>query len=278
MCVTRCCNWFCLCVLQMCLVSAIGTVRVAPSRCSSGSLRCGPGPRVCRWPLQLMPDSSSAMMVFRWGSTHTHNTLFSSQYSTNLLHKSVPLVPVTWPTDNTVHLPQCLPVPYSHMLANTPVFRPPTLPSSDFSVVCHFTHHLPMWYLAVDELDMTCQICLSLLINLSHTHSLSLSSSLSLYLSLWQALLSQIWWGDMESCTKVWKLVISFFFPPLIYSNLISFRCVPSSSFIFICRLHLFYLSACLLSPCALYPISVASQRLEDSVWFSAENRRKIRR
>ncbi|XP_031425868.1 transient receptor potential cation channel subfamily M member 4-like [Clupea harengus] len=39
-----------------------------------------------------------------------------------------------------------------------------------------------------------------------------------------QALLSQIWWGDMESCTKVWKLVISFFFPPLIYSNLISFR------------------------------------------------------
>ncbi|XP_062388181.1 transient receptor potential cation channel subfamily M member 4a [Sardina pilchardus] len=39
-----------------------------------------------------------------------------------------------------------------------------------------------------------------------------------------QSLLSQIWWGDMESSTEVWKLVLAFFFPPLIYSDLISFR------------------------------------------------------
>ncbi|XP_041940754.1 transient receptor potential cation channel subfamily M member 4a isoform X2 [Alosa sapidissima] len=39
-----------------------------------------------------------------------------------------------------------------------------------------------------------------------------------------QSLLYQIWWGDMESSTEVWKLVLTFFFPPLIYSNLISFR------------------------------------------------------
>ncbi|XP_029582906.1 transient receptor potential cation channel subfamily M member 4 isoform X1 [Salmo trutta] len=39
-----------------------------------------------------------------------------------------------------------------------------------------------------------------------------------------QSLLSQIWWGDMKRSTKVWKLVLSFFLPPLIYTNLISFR------------------------------------------------------
>uniref|UniRef100_A0A8K9XUJ1 Transient receptor potential cation channel, subfamily M, member 4a n=1 Tax=Oncorhynchus mykiss TaxID=8022 RepID=A0A8K9XUJ1_ONCMY len=41
-----------------------------------------------------------------------------------------------------------------------------------------------------------------------------------------QSLLSQIWWGDMKRSTKVWKLVLSFFLPPLIYTNLISFRLV----------------------------------------------------
>ncbi|XP_037545243.1 transient receptor potential cation channel subfamily M member 4a [Nematolebias whitei] len=39
-----------------------------------------------------------------------------------------------------------------------------------------------------------------------------------------QSLLSQIWWGDMKRTTDVWKLVLSFFLPPLIYTNLINFR------------------------------------------------------
>ncbi|XP_061568851.1 transient receptor potential cation channel subfamily M member 4a [Cololabis saira] len=39
-----------------------------------------------------------------------------------------------------------------------------------------------------------------------------------------QALLSQIWWGDMERSTKVWKLALTFFLPPLLYTHLISFR------------------------------------------------------
>ncbi|KAM6951169.1 transient receptor potential cation channel subfamily M member 5-like [Aplochiton taeniatus] len=39
-----------------------------------------------------------------------------------------------------------------------------------------------------------------------------------------QALLSQIWWGDMESSTEVWKLLLTFFCPALLYTNLIFFR------------------------------------------------------
>uniref|UniRef100_A0A8C4E5U4 Transient receptor potential cation channel subfamily M member 4 n=1 Tax=Dicentrarchus labrax TaxID=13489 RepID=A0A8C4E5U4_DICLA len=39
-----------------------------------------------------------------------------------------------------------------------------------------------------------------------------------------QSLLSQIWWGDMERSTEVWKLVLTFFLPPLLYTNLMSFR------------------------------------------------------
>ncbi|XP_056461031.1 transient receptor potential cation channel subfamily M member 4a [Gadus chalcogrammus] len=39
-----------------------------------------------------------------------------------------------------------------------------------------------------------------------------------------QTLLSQIWWGDMERNTKVWKLVFAFFVPPLIFTKLIGFR------------------------------------------------------
>ncbi|KAM6904750.1 transient receptor potential cation channel subfamily M member 4a [Xenentodon cancila] len=39
-----------------------------------------------------------------------------------------------------------------------------------------------------------------------------------------QALLSQIWWGDMERSTEVWKLLVTFFVPPLLYTHLISFR------------------------------------------------------
>ncbi|XP_075938468.1 transient receptor potential cation channel subfamily M member 4a isoform X1 [Anarhichas minor] len=39
-----------------------------------------------------------------------------------------------------------------------------------------------------------------------------------------QSLLSQIWWGDMERSTEVWKLVLAFFLPPLIYTDLIAFR------------------------------------------------------
>uniref|UniRef100_A0A8C8D6P1 Transient receptor potential cation channel, subfamily M, member 4a n=1 Tax=Oncorhynchus tshawytscha TaxID=74940 RepID=A0A8C8D6P1_ONCTS len=43
-----------------------------------------------------------------------------------------------------------------------------------------------------------------------------------------QSLLSQIWWGDMERSTEVWKLILTFFLPPLIYTNLISFRLVAT--------------------------------------------------
>ncbi|XP_028267278.1 transient receptor potential cation channel subfamily M member 4a isoform X2 [Parambassis ranga] len=39
-----------------------------------------------------------------------------------------------------------------------------------------------------------------------------------------QSLLSHIWWGDMERSTDVWKLVLTFFLPPLIYTDLINFR------------------------------------------------------
>ncbi|XP_029102690.1 transient receptor potential cation channel subfamily M member 4-like isoform X2 [Scleropages formosus] len=39
-----------------------------------------------------------------------------------------------------------------------------------------------------------------------------------------QSLLSQIWWGDMESNTQIWKLFLAIFFPPLIYSTFVSFR------------------------------------------------------
>ncbi|XP_062840821.1 transient receptor potential cation channel subfamily M member 4a [Trichomycterus rosablanca] len=39
-----------------------------------------------------------------------------------------------------------------------------------------------------------------------------------------QTLLAQIWWGDMHSRTEVWKLIMAFFMPPLIYTNLITFR------------------------------------------------------
>uniref|UniRef100_A0AAY4C3F2 Transient receptor potential cation channel subfamily M member 4 n=1 Tax=Denticeps clupeoides TaxID=299321 RepID=A0AAY4C3F2_9TELE len=43
-----------------------------------------------------------------------------------------------------------------------------------------------------------------------------------------QSLLSQIWWGDMERSTEVWKLVLTFFIPPLCYTKLISFRCIEA--------------------------------------------------
>ncbi|RVE69012.1 hypothetical protein OJAV_G00073620 [Oryzias javanicus] len=39
-----------------------------------------------------------------------------------------------------------------------------------------------------------------------------------------QLLLSQIWWGHMERNTEVWKLILTFFFPPLLCTKLISFR------------------------------------------------------
>uniref|UniRef100_A0A667ZN41 Transient receptor potential cation channel, subfamily M, member 4a n=1 Tax=Myripristis murdjan TaxID=586833 RepID=A0A667ZN41_9TELE len=39
-----------------------------------------------------------------------------------------------------------------------------------------------------------------------------------------QSLLSQIWWGDMDRSTEVWKLVLTFFIPPLVYTDLINFR------------------------------------------------------
>ncbi|CAM5174068.1 unnamed protein product [Eretmochelys imbricata] len=39
-----------------------------------------------------------------------------------------------------------------------------------------------------------------------------------------QALLTQNWWGEMERSTPVWKLLLTFFCPPLIFTNLITFR------------------------------------------------------
>uniref|UniRef100_A0A3Q3GWC1 Transient receptor potential cation channel, subfamily M, member 5 n=1 Tax=Labrus bergylta TaxID=56723 RepID=A0A3Q3GWC1_9LABR len=38
-----------------------------------------------------------------------------------------------------------------------------------------------------------------------------------------QALLTKIWWGAMKTDTAISKLVVSFFFPPLIWTNLIKF-------------------------------------------------------
>ncbi|XP_062033152.1 transient receptor potential cation channel subfamily M member 4 isoform X1 [Lepus europaeus] len=39
-----------------------------------------------------------------------------------------------------------------------------------------------------------------------------------------QSLLTQKWWGEMDSTTPIWALVLAFFCPPLIYTNLIVFR------------------------------------------------------
>ncbi|KAM4825486.1 transient receptor potential cation channel subfamily M member 4 isoform 2-T2 [Thomomys bottae] len=39
-----------------------------------------------------------------------------------------------------------------------------------------------------------------------------------------QSLLTQKWWGEMDSTTPIWALVLTFFCPPFIYTNLITFR------------------------------------------------------
>uniref|UniRef100_A0A8C5KI27 Transient receptor potential cation channel, subfamily M, member 4 n=1 Tax=Jaculus jaculus TaxID=51337 RepID=A0A8C5KI27_JACJA len=39
-----------------------------------------------------------------------------------------------------------------------------------------------------------------------------------------QSLLTQKWWGEMDSTTPIWALVLAFFCPPLIYTNLLTFR------------------------------------------------------
>ncbi|RXN12068.1 transient receptor potential cation channel subfamily M member 4-like isoform X1 [Labeo rohita] len=39
-----------------------------------------------------------------------------------------------------------------------------------------------------------------------------------------QSLLSQIWWGDMERGTELWKLALTIVIPPLVYTNLINFK------------------------------------------------------
>ncbi|XP_012498692.1 PREDICTED: transient receptor potential cation channel subfamily M member 4 [Propithecus coquereli] len=39
-----------------------------------------------------------------------------------------------------------------------------------------------------------------------------------------QSLLTQKWWGQMDSSTPIWALVLAFFCPPLIYTDLITFR------------------------------------------------------
>ncbi|TFJ96943.1 von Willebrand factor A domain-containing protein 5B2 [Platysternon megacephalum] len=44
------------------------------------------------------------------------------------------------------------------------------------------------------------------------------------------ALLTQNWWGEMEGSTPVWKLLLTFFCPPLIFTHLITFRSASSLS------------------------------------------------
>ncbi|KAG8521402.1 Transient receptor potential cation channel subfamily M member 4 [Galemys pyrenaicus] len=39
-----------------------------------------------------------------------------------------------------------------------------------------------------------------------------------------QSLLTQKWWGEMDSTTAIWALVFAFFCPPLIFTDLITFR------------------------------------------------------
>ncbi|KAH0626692.1 hypothetical protein JD844_001799 [Phrynosoma platyrhinos] len=39
-----------------------------------------------------------------------------------------------------------------------------------------------------------------------------------------QSLLTQNWWGEMDRSTPVWQLLLTFFCPPLIFTNLITFR------------------------------------------------------
>ncbi|XP_029441990.1 LOW QUALITY PROTEIN: transient receptor potential cation channel subfamily M member 4-like, partial [Rhinatrema bivittatum] len=39
-----------------------------------------------------------------------------------------------------------------------------------------------------------------------------------------QCMLTENWWGQMEQNTPVWKLILTFFCPPLIYSELIHFK------------------------------------------------------
>lgn len=41
-----------------------------------------------------------------------------------------------------------------------------------------------------------------------------------------QSLLTQKWWGEMDSTNPIWALLLTFFCPPLIYTNLILFRLV----------------------------------------------------
>uniref|UniRef100_A0A8D2IUG4 Transient receptor potential cation channel subfamily M member 4 n=1 Tax=Varanus komodoensis TaxID=61221 RepID=A0A8D2IUG4_VARKO len=46
-----------------------------------------------------------------------------------------------------------------------------------------------------------------------------------------QSLLTQNWWGEMHRSTPVWKLLLTFFCPPLIFTKLITFRGVHPSPF-----------------------------------------------
>ncbi|KAJ8399960.1 hypothetical protein AAFF_G00406900 [Aldrovandia affinis] len=39
-----------------------------------------------------------------------------------------------------------------------------------------------------------------------------------------QSLLTQIWWGDMKRSTEVWRLILAFFCPVFVYTELIDFR------------------------------------------------------
>uniref|UniRef100_A0A671Y7X0 Transient receptor potential cation channel, subfamily M, member 4a n=1 Tax=Sparus aurata TaxID=8175 RepID=A0A671Y7X0_SPAAU len=69
-----------------------------------------------------------------------------------------------------------------------------------------------------------------------------------------QSLLSQIWWGDMERSTEVWKLVLTFFLPPLLYTDLLIFT------------IELFYFSTDSLPSNSKRPFIVSRWR---QFWFA---------
>lgn len=80
--------------------------------------------------------------------------------------------------------------------------------------------------------------CCSLVVNLTRTlvcPPCQLLSDCNITQPLLQALLTKIWWGAMTTDTAISKLVVSFFCPALIWTNLIKFRwsvwCYMSSPF-----------------------------------------------
>ncbi|KAM4651905.1 transient receptor potential cation channel subfamily M member 4 isoform 2-T2 [Discoglossus pictus] len=45
-----------------------------------------------------------------------------------------------------------------------------------------------------------------------------------------QSMLTENWWGQMQQSTPVWAMVLTFFCPPLIYTDLINFKCIDNEN------------------------------------------------